>query len=301
MAEETAEKEAEPADQAAVVAEETQEEEDPDEPSDMLAPTGTFSFDGTPETLSFTGSAEMDTVYLTNVLNKFANLSEWYLLVNEMSVTPVETTAGEQIPLSGDVFCQGAFIPENGGEAHMFANTSLIEVPSSEKLNLVISGISVISLAGRENSTIELDHSSGMLIGPENARLFFSGLNKLTIPALPAERPAAKNEPVTYAVPVRAPEEKEAFVFTASDGEVQTDEPVILVKTGYSLYGWNIAFENGMTMSLADVRTFQTKNRTLPDSSGVISYGDAKLTFKNAKRIRVYEKPSYCGYGKQPE
>ena len=93
----------------------------------------------------------------------------------------------------------------------------------------------------------------------------------------------------------------EPFTFTAKDGIVETDGENILIKAGYSLYGWNVAFANGQTMSLADVRTYQTKHASLPDKAGTVSYGEARLTFKNAKKIGVYEKPSYCGYGQKPE
>ena len=157
-------------------------------------------------------------------------------------------------------------------------------------------------LAGQENSTIALEDSSGMLIGPAGVQLMFSHLNKLVIPALPDQSTTPSYEgPVTYALPRYSEPDQNVFTFTSDNGVVETDQPVILVKTGYSLYGWNVVFNNGQTMSLADVRTYQTKHGTLPDNSGTISYKNAQLIFKNAQSIRIYEKPSYCGYGKQPE
>ena len=301
LADETIKEQSRPVDDAQVVAEETQEENDPQDTSDMIAATGAFSFDGT-MTQSFTGSETMDTVVLTNVMHAFNHISEWYLLISEFSVTPLAGQNGAEIPLSDDIFCQGAFINADGS-AVSFANSSSLNVPA-DQTNLALCGMKVIPLAGQENSTIELENSAGMLIGPNGVQLMFSRLNKLTIPALPGQAAAAEaqnNGPAVYALPRLQKQEQDIFTFTADSGTAETDQAVILVKTGYSLYGWNVVFANGQTMSLADVRTYQSKHGVLPDNSGVITYKQAQLTFKNAKNIRVYEKPSYCGYGKQPE
>ena len=96
-------------------------------------------------------------------------------------------------------------------------------------------------------------------------------------------------------------QEEDTYVFNSGSASTETDKPVIVVKAGHSLYGWNVAFRNGINMSLADVRTYQTKNISLPDTDGIISYGKTHLTFKNAEKIKIYEAPSYCGYGKAPE
>ena len=144
-----------------------------------------------------------------------------------------------------------------------------------------------------------------MLIGPNGVQLIFSHLNKLTIPALPDQpsTDAIKDIPVTYAIPQvdKITQENDICVFSSTCTSTETDKPVIVVKAGHSLYGWNVAFRNGINMSLADVRTYQTKNISLPDTDGIISYGKTCLTFKNAEKIKIYEAPSYCGYGKAPE
>ena len=300
LADETIKEESRPVDDAQVVAEETQEEYDPQDASDMIAATGAFSFDGT-MTQSFTGSETMDTVVLTNVMHAFDHISEWYLLISEFSVTPLAGQSGAEIPLSDDIFCQGAFINADGS-AVSFANSSSLNVPA-DQTNLALCGMKVIPLTGQENSTIELENSAGMLIGPGGIQLMFSHLNKLTIPAVAGQTASAEPQdgPVAYALPRLQKQEQDIFTFTADSGTAETDQAVILVKTGYSLYGWNVVFANGQTMSLADVRTYQSKHGVLPDNSGVITYKQTQLTFKNAQGIRIYEKPSYCGYGKQPE
>ena len=284
-------------------AEEAQEEQDPREDDDTLPATGAFSFDGN-QTASFVGTAGSDTVVLTNVTHAFDDLSRWYLLISEFSVTPLTGQNGAEIPLSDDIFCQGAFINPDGSAAPFVNETGLI-VPSDDT-NLALCGTKVLPMAGQEGATVELEDSAGMLIGPNGVMLMFSHLNKLVVPDLPPvsaqpQTAAPMNTPVAYALPRLDEPSVDAFVFTADDGEKQTDEPAILVKTGYTLYGWNVTFASGLTMSLADVRTFQSKHGVLPESDGTVGYKQARLTFKNAQSIRVYEKPSYCGYGKRPE
>ena len=283
--------------------EETQEEQDPRDAADTLPATGAFSFDGS-LTASFNGTAGSDTVVLTNAARAFDDLSRWYLLISEFSVTPLADQNGAEIPLSDDIFCQGAFINADGS-AVPFVNETGLTVPSGNT-NLALCGAKVLPMAGQEGATIELEDSAGMLIGPNGVMLMFSHLNKLVVPDVPPvsaqpQTAAPMNAPVAYALPRLDEPAVDAFVFTADDGEKQTDEPAILVKTGYTLYGWNVTFASGLTMSLADVRTFQSKHGVLPESDGTIGYKQARLTFKNAQSIRVYEKPSYCGYGKRPE
>ena len=301
-AEETPEKTAE------LIAEEAQEESDkPSAENDMLPPTGAFAFDGA-IAASFVGKDGADTVVLNNSARAFDHLSEWYLLISEFSVTPLMEQKGAEIPLSDDVFCQGAFVNPDGS-AESFVNDLSLTVPNDQTA-LALCGIKAISLAGQENSTIELEGASGMLIGPDGAQLLFTRLNKLVIPDLPPVRQAApeskqasvtSNTPVTYALPLESAPESDVFSFAESDGEQRTDAAVISIKTGYSPYGWNVTFKNGQAMSLADVRTYQSKHGVLPDTSGTVAFKRARLFFENAKKIRVYEKPAYCGYGKKPQ
>ena len=302
LAEKTAEQENIPDDNARIVAEETQEEQDPQQDSDMIAPTGAFSFDGT-QTTAFTGSKDSDHVILTNVMNAFDHMDQWYLIISDFSVSPIDRQTGSPMPLPDDTFTQGAFISQNGSSS-VFSNTVEVEVPE-DKSYCALCKTKVIPLAGHDNTTIDLSDGTGMLIGPHGVQLIFSHLNKLTIPALPDQSTTevGENIPVIYAIPQGdgAMQEEDTYVFNSGSASTETDKPVIVVKAGHSLYGWNVAFNNGVNMSLADVRTYQTKNISLPDTDGIISYGKTHLTFKNAEKIKIYEAPSYCGYGKAPE
>ena len=71
----------------------------------------------------------------------------------------------------------------------------------------------------------------------------------------------------------------------------------IYVKIGTSAYGWNVSFENGTNMNLADVREFQLRNGCLPAQDGAITYGTTVLRFSNVERIVVGSIPEYFHYG----
>ena len=71
----------------------------------------------------------------------------------------------------------------------------------------------------------------------------------------------------------------------------------IYVNIGTSSYGWNVAFDNGISMNLADVRIYQLRNGKLPADSGNLSYGNKKLRFSKVERIVCASRPQYFHYG----
>lgn len=294
------------------IAEEAQEAEIPSEADDSLPATGAVAFDGRAGVTTFVASAVQNAVVLTNDDGAFNRLADWHLIVGDVSVSQLSGQAGQTVALDENAYNSGILITADG-EQQLFANVGEIVIPAVEpdECTLILNSSAVMSLAGHENSVIELNGANGMLVGPNESKLYFSGLASLTVPAaneaaMPEQSPdsapaAPMNAPVAYAVGREADKTAAGCVFTADSGEVATTEPVILVKTGYSLYGWNVGFKSGLTMSLADVRTYQTKHDALPESDGQITYKNAKLNFAGATRIKVFEKPSYCGYGKAPE
>lgn len=70
----------------------------------------------------------------------------------------------------------------------------------------------------------------------------------------------------------------------------------IHVNCGASTYGWNVSFENGVTMSLRDLREYQVRYGKMPDNAGIISCGDLQVSFSNIARIVVYESARYFSY-----
>ena len=293
------------------IAEETQEAEQPSDADDSLPATGAVSFDGRAGVTTVVGSDVQNTVVLTNDDGAFNRLADWHLIVNDVSVSQLSGQAGQTVALNEDAYNSGILITADG-EQHLFANAGEITIPAVEpdECTLILNSSLVMSLAGRENSVIELNGANGMLVGPDESKLYFSGLASLTVPAVnhaaaaeesPAPAAAPSNAPVSFVVGREAEQTTAGFVFTAQSGEASTTDSVIVVKAGYSLYGWNVVFKSGLTMSLADVRTYQTKHDVLPEADGQITYKNARLTFTGASRIKVFEQPSYCGYGKAPE
>ena len=271
---------------------------------DVSASDEPFVYEGRSGTLSFNGSA----ITLSNATGIFNHLENWHLQITEMSVSQLEGQAGQTVALTEGLYNQGLLITGDG-EQYPFANVSELTVPAADpdQCMLLMSGTTVLSLAGHAGETIELENASGMLIGPNDSLLHFSGLTKLVVPeavqtAEPAEAPqSAPAAETVVRIFADSDADGKAFVFTAEDGEKSTDAAVVLIKTGYRPYGWNVAFDDGTTMSLADVRIYQSKHGDLPAANGTITYKDAKLSFTGAKRIRIVEKPAYCGYGVAPE
>lgn len=71
----------------------------------------------------------------------------------------------------------------------------------------------------------------------------------------------------------------------------------IHVNCSFDAYGWLVCFENGMTMSLSDVREYQLRNGGLPDGAGIIRYGNNEFPFSGINRIVVYQSVQYFSYG----
>ncbi|MCQ2966531.1 MAG: hypothetical protein MJ250_07340, partial [Alphaproteobacteria bacterium] len=248
-------------------------------------------------------------IVLDNTKGAFNNLKNWHLLITEMSVNQIEGQGGQVIELSGGVYNQG-FIITGEGEQINFANVDKVEVPVSEidTCTLFVSATVETSLDEQAGQVIELENSNGILLGPSGVKLTFSHVNKITVPnAVNTEKDDSvepivqkhfeqSQQPIVSALSQDLPSETTTFIFDENSGEKTIQGGTVLVKTGYSLYGWNVHFDNGLTMSLADVRTFESLNNALPSNKGEITYKNAKLIFENVENIKVYEQPAYCGY-----
>ena len=70
----------------------------------------------------------------------------------------------------------------------------------------------------------------------------------------------------------------------------------IHINCGGTTYGWNVHFNNGIAMSLRDLREYQIKYGRMPDGSGVIVCGDLQISFTDMVRIVVYETAQYFTY-----
>lgn len=63
-----------------------------------------------------------------------------------------------------------------------------------------------------------------------------------------------------------------------------------------SLYGWNVFFDNGVFMSLRDLKEYQERHGEMPCQDGKIIYGSKTVNFERILKIVVYERPHYFSY-----
>ena len=258
-----------------------------------------------------------------------ADLSRWMIVLNQISVSPVEAAAGQQIELSPDMYCQGQLIGATG-DVMPFANMANVPVPEFspdpvQSATLFFSGVSIIPLANQGGVTMDLGGANGVVVNTNGDMLYFANLSALTLIETPAPvaetpettAPATTNAPdvppapvapaatiPAYAfAPVPAPL-NDAVVFSADSESAQVDgndgKPHILVKANDRLLGWHVDFAAAGRMSLADVKAYQAAHGDLPEHDGVLTFKDKSLTFKNILSIRVFETPAYCGYGIAP-
>ncbi len=299
----------------------------PDAPVAPAAQEGFVFKDGDGQK-SFTAESAAQSVTIDT-----ADLSRWMIVLNQISVSPVEAAAGQQIELSPDMYCQGQLIGATG-DVMPFANMANVPVPEFspdpvQSATLFFSGVSIIPLANQGGVTMDLGGANGVVVNTNGDMLYFANLSALTLIETPAPvaettAPATTNAsvapdapPATVAVsaapaatipayafaPVPAPL-NDAVVFSADSESAQVDgndgKPHILVKANDRLLGWHVDFAAAGRMSLADVKAYQAAHGDLPEHDGVLTFKDKSLTFKNILSIRVFETPAYCGYGIAP-
>ena len=64
----------------------------------------------------------------------------------------------------------------------------------------------------------------------------------------------------------------------------------------YSPYGWNVFFDNGVFMSLRDLKEYQERHGEMPCQEGKIICGNKTCTFERILRVIVYEQPRFFSY-----
>lgn len=78
---------------------------------------------------------------------------------------------------------------------------------------------------------------------------------------------------------------------------LDTDKTIrVLHVTVDSTYGWNVFFDNGVFMSLRDLKEYQERHGEIPCQDGKIIYGSKTTSFERILRVVVYERPRYFSY-----
>ncbi len=141
---------------------------------------------------------------------------------------------------------------------------------------------------------------SGMLTGPDGALLCFAEVVKIVIPA--AESVQQSYDDMQRRIAKRyAGNLSDVYASYSAEnleGEFIADaeKKFIRLDVGKSTYGWSIRFDNGLTLTLADVREYQLRNGRLPKREGIIVYGNKQLRFQGCERIVFYQEAEYFSY-----
>lgn len=141
---------------------------------------------------------------------------------------------------------------------------------------------------------------SGLLSGPNGTVLYFFQIRSFLIPNSDIAKVDAEKLQYKISKWYSGTLNDKYFEFDAKspsatfEGNEQMN--AIHVNVNNSSYGWNVAFDNGLSMNLRDLREYQTRFGKMPSPNGVISYGQTKLTFTKVERIVVYESAQYYFY-----
>ncbi len=132
-----------------------------------------------------------------------------------------------------------------------------------------------------------LEPKRGIITGPKGVHVLFAGLKTISLQIKEKE---ADNSPKTEFLKWYSGDLGDDYFeysIASEASEITGNENIrsIYIKTGTSSYGWNVRFDNGIFMNLADVQEYQRRKGRLPDNNGVISYGRKLLTFKNIEKI----------------
>lgn len=168
---------------------------------------------------------------------------------------------------------------------------------------LIVKDFININLVDKAGQFISFNKpAAGVLVGPKAAKLYFSDVQGIVVPADREIRADKSREESRAARWYSGSLNDKYFEFGANMQSTEfvgtPDLKNIHVNVGTSTYGWNVAFDNGLFMSFRDLQEYQTKYGQLPSPNGVISHGSQSLKFSNVEKIVVYETAQYFSYGR---
>ena len=168
---------------------------------------------------------------------------------------------------------------------------------------LIVKDFININLVDKAGQFISFNKpSAGVLVGPKAAKLYFSDVQGVIVPADREIRADKAREESRAARWYSGSLSDKYFEYGANmdsaEFEGTPELKSIHVNVGTSSYGWNVAFDNGLFMSFRDLQEYQTKYGQLPSANGVITHGAQSLKFSNVEKIVVYETAQYFSYGR---
>ncbi|MDD4556313.1 MAG: hypothetical protein PHE89_03165 [Alphaproteobacteria bacterium] len=258
----------------------------------------------------FFASRKKDTVYIGNA--EESELSQWTLIVLDRKMFTLKK-GSNTFPLVKNAVRFSKLIKDGQERIGFFNEETYETLPQADSFGMIegkfITGqvgedsgllindfinISLVDFAGKK---LEFDSPiSGMLVGPNGAILYFSNLKNLILPQKGKkqledyqESSVKLSSDVARAFLLNAQDEAKTFSGT-------TEMSNININVGITTYGWNVSFDNEVTMSLRDLMSYQAKNGHMPSENGKITYGRKEFAFEKIKHIAFYEAQQYFSY-----
>lgn len=189
---------------------------------------------------------------------------------------------------------------ETPGNALSMGNGKIISGLNSDKA-LMINDFIVQRLQNFEGRELNFNRSrAGLLTGPDGALLYFAGVVKIVIPAAQSVKKTLQDNmkriAKRYSGSLADNYGRYSAASLGGEFEAAPERNSIYLKIGKSAYGWSVRFDNGLVMSMADVREYQLRNGKLPQPDGIIAYGNKQLLFRGCVRIVIYQEAEYFSY-----
>lgn len=267
---------------------------------------------------SFKGTEAVNALALNDVDFKANELNAWNLVLFKQEIVPLTAKVSElELPRNSQVN-RFASLVKAGEQKAEFFNEDKLKILNTTDSCVAVQGRFVcgdlqtnsgliindmLTLPLRDFAGKELSFgkpASGLLSGPNGTLLYFFNLLSLLVPNEEAAETDAEKLQYKISKWYSGSLNDKYFEFNAQSpsGSFEGNDEIkaIHVNVNNSSYGWNVAFDNGLSMNLRDLREYQTRFGKMPSPNGVISYGQTKLTFSNVERIVVYESAQYYFY-----
>lgn len=266
---------------------------------------------------NFCGTENLDVLIVDEIDFEHQELSQWNLILFSQEVSPLSQKVSliEKVNPQLNYF---ASLVQNGVKKVDFFNEDKLKILNTSDTCVAVNGnficgdftkedavffsnFVVVSLQNFAGKVITMPKLySGILAGPNGSLLFFANVAKIILPHADMEEVDAEKLQYKISKWYSGTFHDKYFEFDSRSNSEEfignDDIHAIHVNVGTSSYGWNVSFDNGINMNLRDLREYQTRFGKLPSNSGVLSYGQKTLTFKNVDRIVVYEEAQYYFY-----
>lgn len=266
----------------------------------------------------FKANDEVSDILLTDIDFSQHELNAWNLILFQQNIIPLEKKVAElSLPKKTNIN-RYVSVVQGGNKKIDLCNEDNLKIINASNACVAVqgrficgdfetnSGVIVndfmpIPLADFEGKKISFSKpTSGLLTGLSGCVLFFFGVKNIWIPNTDVEEIDAQKLQYKISKWYSGTANDKYFEFSAqseSSEFVGNDEmKAIHVNVSNSSYGWNVTFDNGLSMNLRDLREYQTRFGKIPSANGTISYGQKKLKFQNVERIVVYEAAQYFFY-----